>query len=147
MQYQTMPFGWPLPAYLPLPPVIDDKDLFINSIVNSQPGPPGPPGPEGPPGPPGTPGLVPTTVVTTTPYLASLTEYYLAVNVAEPASIILPASPTGTVFVVKDASGNANTNPITVTASTTIDGAASAIINSPYGSLTFIFNGTEWNIV
>jgi hypothetical protein len=30
---------------------------------------------------------------------------------------------------------------------TTIDGAASSTINSAYGSSTFIFNGTEWNIV
>ena len=47
MQYQTMPFGWSMPLYLPLPPTIDDRDLFINSIVN---GGPGTPGPEGPPG-------------------------------------------------------------------------------------------------
>lgn len=146
-QQQFMPFGWPLPGYLPLPPNIDDRDLFINSIVNGTPGPPGPPGPVGPPGPAGTPGLVPTTVVTTTPYAATLTDYYLAVNVVGPASIVLPVAPVGTVFIVKDTDGDANTNPITITASTTIDGAASATINSPYGSLTFIFNGTEWNIV
>jgi hypothetical protein len=30
---------------------------------------------------------------------------------------------------------------------TTIDGAASSTINAAYGSSTFIFNGTEWNIV
>lgn len=152
-QQQFMPFGWPMPAYLPLPPIIDDKDLFINSIVNGQPGPEGPPGPPGPAGPegpqgdPGIPGLVPVTVVTTTPYLADLTDYYLAVNVVAPTSVVLPASPTGTVFVIKDIDGDANTNPITITASTTIDGAASATINSPYGSITAIFNGTEWNIV
>lgn len=47
---QFMPFGWPLPAYLPLPPIIEDNDLFINSIVNGGPGVPGPEGPTGPPG-------------------------------------------------------------------------------------------------
>jgi hypothetical protein len=144
-QQQFMPFGWPTLGYLPLPPIIDDKDLFINSIVNG--GTPGPAGPPGPPGPPGTPGLVPVTIITTTPYAAALTDYYLAVDVAGPASIVLPVAPVGTVFVVKDIDGDANTNPITITASTTIDGAASATINSPYGSLTFIFNGTEWNII
>jgi hypothetical protein len=144
-QQQFMPFGWPMPGYLPLPPIIDDKDLFINSVVNG--GTPGPAGPPGPPGPPGTPGLVPITVITTTPYPAALTDYYLAVNVAGPASVVLPIAPVGTVFVVKYIYGDANTNPITITASTTIDGAASATINSPYGSLTFIFNGTEWNII
>lgn len=45
-----MPFGWPLPTYLPLPPTIDDRDLFISSVVNGgavTPGPEGPPGPAG----------------------------------------------------------------------------------------------------
>jgi hypothetical protein len=53
MQYQTMPFGWSIPPYLPLPPTIDDRDLFINSVVNggsNTPGPEGPPGPQGEPG-------------------------------------------------------------------------------------------------
>jgi hypothetical protein len=49
MQQQFMPFGWPTPLYLPLPPTIEDNDLFINSVVNgsSTPGPEGPPGPAG----------------------------------------------------------------------------------------------------
>jgi hypothetical protein len=47
MQYQTMPFGWSMPLYLPLPPTIDDRDLFINSVVNSGTGTPGPEGPAG----------------------------------------------------------------------------------------------------
>ena len=50
MQFQTMPFGWSMPAYLPLPPTIDDRDLFINSVVNGGPGTPGPEGPAGPQG-------------------------------------------------------------------------------------------------
>ena len=47
MQYQTMPFGWSIPPYLPLPPTIDDRDLFINSVVNAGTGTPGPEGPAG----------------------------------------------------------------------------------------------------
>lgn len=43
MQYQTMPFGWPIPQYLPLPPIIEDNDLFINSVVTGG----GIPGPQG----------------------------------------------------------------------------------------------------
>jgi hypothetical protein len=50
MQYQTMPFGWSMPVYLPLPPTIDDRDLFINSVVNGGPGTAGPEGPQGPQG-------------------------------------------------------------------------------------------------
>ena len=107
----------------------------------------GPPGPPGPTGPPGTPGLVPVVEVTTSPFEAALTDYYLAVDVGEPTSIVLPVSPTGTVFVIKDIDGDAATNPITITTATTIDGATSALINANYGSITLIFNGTEWNIV
>jgi hypothetical protein len=51
------------------------------------------------------------------------------------------------VFIVKDAAGVASIDSITVTAiGFSIDGAASAVINTNYGSLTFIFNGIEWNI-
>lgn len=52
MQQQYMPFGWPMLPYLPLPPTIEDNDLFINSVVGGTPI----PGPEGPSGPPGDPG-------------------------------------------------------------------------------------------
>jgi len=117
------------------------------NVINSAPGPAGPPGPPGPPGPAGTPGIVPITQVTSTPYTALLTDYVLAVDVAAPASIVLPASPLGTVFVVKDSDGDAQTNPITVTASTTIDGLASYVINVDYASITLVFTGTEWNVI
>ena len=57
-QQQFMPFGWPMPQYLPLPPTIEDNDLFINSVVTSStiPGPQGEPGPQGLQGEPGEPG-------------------------------------------------------------------------------------------
>ena len=145
-QQQFMP--WVLPPYMPCyPTLLEDNDLFINSSIVGPPGPPGPGGPPGPPGPPGSPGLVPTTIITTTPFTAILTDYYLAVDVVGASSIILPVAPIGTVFIIKDISGDADVFPITITASTSIDGNANAIINVPYGSLTFIFNGTEWNIV
>jgi hypothetical protein len=73
----------------------------------------------------------------------------LGINVAGLSSVVLPVSPIGTVFIIKDISGLAATNIITVTATggVLIDGAVSALINTNYGSLTFIFNGTQWNIV
>ena len=46
-QQQFMPFGWSMPPYLPLPPTIDDRDLFINSVVNGGASTPGPEGPAG----------------------------------------------------------------------------------------------------
>lgn len=117
------------------------------NIINGPPGPAGPTGPTGPTGPEGTPGIVPVTQVNATPYAVLLTDYLLAVSVAAPASIVLPASPLGTVFVIKDSDGDAQTNPITVTASTTIDGAASYVINVNYASITLVFTGTEWNVI
>ena len=150
-QIQTLPFTWFPFAQTQFPYIVDDCDLFINNYCPAGPpgprGPPGPEGPVGPQGPSGTPGLVPVTIVTTTPFDVSLADYFLGVNVAAPTSIVLPVSPLGTVFIIKDIDGDAATNPITVTASTTIDGAASAVINAPYGSIQLVFNGTEWNIV
>jgi hypothetical protein len=93
---------------------------------------------------------VAVTIVNTSPYIALPADYDLAVtaNAVIPASIVLPASPVGTVFIVKDAAGVANINPITVSAiASTIDGSASATIDVPYGSITFIYNGIEWNVV
>jgi hypothetical protein len=109
---------------------------------------PGPPGPAGPPGPPGNPGLVPVTIVNHTPYTALLTDYLLDVAVPGPASVILPISPVGNVFIVKDFSGTASSNNITITGlGSLIDGEPSANITTNYGSLEFIFNGFQWSIV
>jgi len=144
----------PSPAWFPpyIPCGYIDNDYIDFTSITTLPGPPGPPGPQGPagpPGPPGTPGLVPTTIVTSTPFTADLTDYYLGVDVAGPTSVILPVSPTGTVFIVKDIDGDAAINPITVTAlgGTLIDGAAGAVINVPYGALQLVFNGTDWSII
>ena len=91
--------------------------------------------------------ILPVTDVGVTPYTPGSTEYYLCVDVAGPAAIVLPTSVVGKVYVVKDCDGDAATNPITITAvGATIDGAAAATINVNYGSLNFVFNGTEWNV-
>lgn len=148
-QQQLMPFGWSMPPYLPLPPGIPDCDLFINSIVNGQPGPPGPPGPQGDPGPqgpPGTPGLVPTITVESD-YTALLTDYFIGVVTSAEYTITLPNGPTGTVFIVKDVSGTASTNPITVVNTVDIDGEAGATIDTNFGSLTFVYSNGAWNII
>ena len=126
-------------------PVIPDRDYFISNRGNcfSQPGPPGPPGP------PGTPGLVPVTNVTTTPFQVLLGDYLLAVNVTSASSIVLPiGAPIGTVFIVKDISGLAATNNITISAPTsTIDGVATYVININYASVTLVRTSTEWSVV
>lgn len=148
-QQQGMPFGWPSVPFLPSAPIIDDCDLFINSNIVGPPGPPGPPGPQGDPGPqgpPGTPGLVVTTTVETD-YTALLTDYFIGVVTSGEFTITLPNGPTGTVFIIKDVSGTASLNPITITNTVNIDGQPGATIDTDYGSLTFIYSNNAWNIV
>ncbi len=107
-------------------------------------------GPTGPTGSTGAPGglVVPVTNVTTTPYNVLISDYVVAVNVAGASSVVLPASATGTVFVVKDDSGAASVNNITITATgANIDGVGSQTINANYGSYTMVYNGTQWDII
>jgi hypothetical protein len=96
----------------------------------------------------GNPSPVAVTNVTTPTYTALATDYFLCVDVAAPVTITLPTGILGTVYVVKDCDGDANTNPITIngTGGQLVDGST-ATINSPYGSISLIFNGTEWSIV
>lgn len=129
-------------------PIIDDRDLFINSSIIGTPGPPGPPGPSGPSGPqgpPGIPGLIPTTVVEQN-YNVAYSDCYIGVISSAPYTITLPNSIAGTTFTVKDLTGTANINPITITSASTIDGNGSATINVSYGSLTFIRINNGWSI-
>lgn len=64
-------------------------------------------------------------------------------------AVTLPAGTLGRTYTVKDGLGLATALvPITITATTgTIDGAATATINAPYGALTFVYNGTQWLIL
>lgn len=64
-------------------------------------------------------------------------------------AVTLPAGTLGRTYTVKDGLGLASAlAPITITATAgTIDGAATATINAPYGALTFVYNGTQWLIL
>lgn len=139
-----------LPLF-PIIPLYNDNDLFINSTIIGPPGPPGPPGPvgpQGPAGPPGTPGIVPVTEVADSTYTALSTDYFLCVLAIDPVVITLPVGILGTVYVIKDCSGvAAPTSPITVQGTGQNVDSGTAIINSPYGSITVIFNGTDWSVV
>lgn len=164
---QFMPF-WGLPP-IPLIPFVEDNDLLINSIITGTEGPPGPAGPAGPQGetgpagpqgetgpagpqgetgPAGPPGslVVPVTTIEED-YTALPTDYFIAVITGDAYTITLPAGPDGTTFIVKDVLGDASANPITIVDAGLIDGAASAIINTDFGSLTFIYNNGGWSIV
>lgn len=144
-QTQVIPPGTILPIDM-CHALFDDINVTIGP-----PGPPGPPGPTGATGPqgiPGNPGLIPVTFVTDSPYTPNMEEYFLAVD--EGVEIVLPASAdTGRTYIVKDFSGNSESNNIIITPTSpdTIDGQISKVIDINFASLTFVFNGIEWSIV
>lgn len=88
-----------------------------------------------------------------TPVVVNGTDEVVSVQVPGPVAVAvavnLPAGITGRTYVIKDGLGlAAPATPITITpAAGTIDGAATATINVPYGSLTLIYNGTQWLIL
>lgn len=88
------------------------------------------------------------TAVTTATYTMINTDQFLVCNRAGTIAIALIPSPdSGRVIIIKDNSGAALVNNITITpAAGNIDGAANYVINTNYGSVTLIYNGTQWNV-
>jgi len=91
------------------------------------------------------------TAVTTPVTVVAATDNIIDVAVPGPVAVAvnLPAGVLGQEFTIKDGLGlAAPATPITITPTAgTIDGAATATINAPYGSLTFVYNGTQWLIL
>lgn len=90
------------------------------------------------------------TPVSTTPYVVTATDFFLAVNTGAAITVQLPNAPaTGRMFTIKDSTGTAAANNITVTTVggvVTIDGATSLVFNQNYGSASFIFDGTSYEV-
>lgn len=89
---------------------------------------------------------------TTTPVTVSATtDDIVSIQVPGPVAVAvsLPAGVLGQEFTIKDGLGlAAPATPITITPTAgTIDGSATALVNAPYGSLTFVYNGTQWLIL
>jgi len=87
------------------------------------------------------------TEVTTT-ITASVSSTILGVTASSAVEIRLPSAgdyDAGQYFTVKDESGLANSNNITILASgsQTIDGQASIILESPYAAVNLYSNGTD----
>ena len=86
-----------------------------------------------------------------TPVLVTTGDEVVSIEVAGPVAVAvtLPAGVTGQVFNIKDGLGLASpATPITITpTASTLDGAATATINAPYGSLTLVYASTEWKIL
>jgi hypothetical protein len=94
-----------------------------------------------------------TKIVTTTPYNVLNTDEVLFINVAGPASVVLPSSGSDEdkkrSFYIKDYSGLAKTNPITITSAggKTVDGSTFAILNVGYSHIQVIYDGINWKII
>jgi len=90
-------------------------------------------------------------IATTTPVTVTNADDVVVIQVPGPVPVTvnLPAGVTGQLFEIKDGLGNAApATPITINpAAGTIDGAATAVINTPFGSLTLVYNGVQWNIL
>ena len=83
--------------------------------------------------------------------VVAATDEVVSIEVPGPVAVAvnLPAGVTGQVFYLKDGLGlAAPATPITITPTAgTIDGAATATINAPYGALTLVYSGVEWKIL
>lgn len=84
--------------------------------------------------------------------LTMLNDDYLIYATAGGIDISLPVGPvTNQVVVIKDRDGNAGFGPsnrIDILGNgNNIDGNAFIIMRQAYGSFTFVYNGTEWNII
>ena len=83
--------------------------------------------------------------------VSGTTDDVVAVQLPGPVAVAvnLPAGVAGKVITIKDGLGlAAPATPITVTpAAGTIDGAATATINAPFGSLTLVYDGVQWILI
>jgi hypothetical protein len=94
----------------------------------------------------------PRSAITAATYTVLVTDYYIGVDPTSNAvTLTLPvaaAAGTGKTYVIKDETGQAGANAITIDGdgSETIDGVASFDINSPYGAAHFYTDGSNWFI-
>lgn len=89
-------------------------------------------------------------IATAISYTALVTDYIIGVtSTAAARTITLPtaaAAGKGRIFIIKDESGAAGTNNITIdgNGAETIDGAATKVISTNYGVVRIYSNGTAW---
>jgi hypothetical protein len=83
--------------------------------------------------------------------VSAATDDVVSIQVPGPVAVAvtLPAGVLGQSFTIKDGLGlAAPATPITITPTAgTIDGAGTAVIDVPFGSLTVVYNGTQWLIL
>jgi hypothetical protein len=85
------------------------------------------------------------------PYNILTTDYIVSIDTSLARTIRLPNAPTtGQIFVIKDVTGSAAANNISLTTvggAVTIDGATTKTLNVNYASVTVYFNGTSYFII
>lgn len=86
-----------------------------------------------------------------TPYVVATTDYYISIDSSGGAKQVnLPNAPTtNRMFVIKDLTGSAGSNHITVTTvggAVNIDGAFTYLMNIAYQSVQLVFNGTTYEV-
>lgn len=89
------------------------------------------------------------TFVNSTPFQAVNGQELLVVNTSTVKTILLPSNPpTGSVFIIKDGSGDAGSNVATVDGNgKTIDSMTQYFVQTNYGFVQLVFNGIEWNVI
>jgi len=92
------------------------------------------------------------TNVTATPYVMASTDVVLTVNVGTAVNITLVTAPAdGRIVVIKDGSGAAGTNHITILAGSgaTIEGSTSLVLSNNYGVAFLYYNAslTKWFLI
>lgn len=97
-------------------------------------------------------GNIINSTTTAVSYNVLYSDYYVGVtDTSAPRTITLPDPATISIdqsFIIKDQSGGAAANNITInTAAGTIDGAASKLINTNYGSYSVKSNGTNYFVM
>ncbi len=93
--------------------------------------------------------IVNVTIPGAYPYLTLSTDYVILVDTTSARTINLIGSPAaGRTYRIKDNVGSAALNNITIVPNAgTIDGAATLVINSNWGSVDIVYNGTAWRIL
>lgn len=149
------------------PPFVDDRDLWINSVINpTVPGPAGPAGPaglagatgpQGPTGATGPAGIAPdapegglytNTTSVNSDYSAQSSDFYLGVQIENPITITLPLDPeNGTQFIIKlEYGAPVGTRKVTVVpqGTNTLNGSTSLTMNTPYQVVRLLAHQQQW---
>ena len=86
---------------------------------------------------------------TSTVDLTTISSQYCGINYNGAVTINLPSGIDGLSFIIKDESGNAAINNITINpvSTETIEGQSAIVLNINYGSISLLFRNGNWVII